>query len=102
MSLVGPRPLPLAYVDRYSEAQRRRLSARPGITGWAQVHGRNNVPWDERFELDVWYVQYATASVDLKVMLRTVASIVSRQGVAARGHVTMPEFDPQDVEAHWK
>lgn len=92
MSLVGPRPLPTAYVDRYSDRQRRRLDARPGITGWAQVNGRNATSWPERLEHDVWYVEHASLRVDLRILLRTVAIAFRRDGVAADDHVTMREF----------
>jgi lipopolysaccharide/colanic/teichoic acid biosynthesis glycosyltransferase len=92
MSLVGPRPLPMAYLDRYSESQRRRLEAKPGITGWAQVNGRNSTTWPERLAFDVWYVDHATLLVDLRILARTVAIALGRSGVSAEGHATMPEF----------
>ena len=92
MSLVGPRPLPTAYVERYSERQRCRLDASPGITGWAQVNGRNATSWPERLEHDVWYVEHASFRVDLKILMLTVRTAVRRDGVAAEGHVTMREF----------
>ncbi|MFW2334722.1 sugar transferase [Ilumatobacter sp.] len=92
MSLVGPRPLPMVYVDRYSERQRRRLDARPGITGWAQVNGRNATSWPERLEHDVWYVEHASPRVDLRILVLTVRTALRRDGVAAEGHVTMREF----------
>lgn len=92
MSLVGPRPLPTAYVDRYSDRQRRRLEARPGLTGWAQVNGRNALDWPERLEHDVWYVDHASLKVDLAILRRTVAMVLRRDGVAAEGEATMAEF----------
>ena len=92
MSLVGPRPLPTAYTDRYSDRQRRRLEARPGLTGWAQVHGRNTVDWPERLEHDVWYVENASWRVDMEVIRRTVSMVLRRDGVAADGEATMTEF----------
>ena len=92
MSLVGPRPLPTAYVDRYSPEQRRRLEATPGITGWAQVNGRNAVDWDERLQLDVWYVDHVSLALDLRILWRTVRQVLSGHGVSAEGHATMPEF----------
>lgn len=92
MSLIGPRPLPVAYRDRYDERQRRRLDARPGLTGWAQVHGRNTVDWAERFELDVWYVDHASIRLDLSIIRRTVAMVLRRDGVSADGEATMSEF----------
>lgn len=92
MSLVGPRPLPLAYIERYSTEQRRRLEAVPGITGWAQVNGRNTSSWPERLAHDVWYVDHASLTVDLRILARTVVTAVRREGVSAAGHVTMMEF----------
>jgi len=92
MSLIGPRPLPPAYDERYSPAQARRLAVRPGLTGWAQVNGRNAVSWPERLSLDGWYVEHATWRVDLTIVARTIGVLVSRRGVRAEGHATMPEF----------
>ena len=92
MSLVGPRPLPMVYVDRYSERQRRRLEALPGITGWAQVNGRNAISWPERLEYDVWYVENASLRLDLRIVAMTITTALRRDGVAADGHVTMQEF----------
>ena len=92
MSLVGPRPLIMAYLDRYSERQARRNEVRPGITGWAQVNGRNAVGWDERFEMDVWYVDNHSLWLDLRILWLTVLTVLRRDGVSAEGHATMPEF----------
>jgi lipopolysaccharide/colanic/teichoic acid biosynthesis glycosyltransferase len=92
MSLVGPRPLPVRYLDRYSPDQRRRLEVRPGISGWAQVNGRNRVGWDERFELDVWYVDHRSSRLDLTILARTVMAVVGRRGINAEGDRAMPEF----------
>ena len=92
MSLVGPRPLPVVYVERYSAEERRRLEALPGITGWAQVNGRNTSSWPERLEQDVWYVDNATFWLDLKILARTLMLAIRRDGVSADGHVTMHEF----------
>ncbi len=92
MSLVGPRPLLEEYLERYDEAQARRHEVRPGITGWAQVHGRNAVAWERRFELDVWYVDHVSLAVDLRILLATVREVVSGGGVTATGHATMPRF----------
>ena len=92
MSLVGPRPLPLAYLERYSPRQARRLEVRPGITGLAQVEGRNAVGWAERLELDVRYVERQSLGLDVAILIRTVALVLSGRGVAACGHATMPEF----------
>lgn len=92
MSLVGPRPLPMVYVDRYDSEQRRRLQTRPGITGWAQVNGRNATSWPERLANDVWYVDHASLRLDMRILALTVRTALRRHGVAAEGHVTMPEF----------
>lgn len=92
MSLVGPRPLLMKYLPLYSPEQSRRHEARPGITGWAQVNGRNSLDWPSRFTLDVWYVDNWRFGLDLKVLMMTVAKVVRRDGVSAEGHVTMPEF----------
>jgi sugar transferase EpsL len=92
MSLVGPRPLLPSYLDRYTWRQARRHEVRPGITGWAQVNGRNALSWDEKFELDVWYVDNQTFRLDLRILLMTVLQIVRRQGITSEGHATMPEF----------
>lgn len=92
MSLVGPRPLPLAYVPRYSASELRRLDVRPGITGWAQVRGRNALAWPEKLALDVWYVDHASVRLDLRIVLQTVRSVRHRDGISADGHATMPEF----------
>ncbi len=95
MSLVGPRPLLVQYLARYSAEQRRRHEVPPGLTGWAQVNGRNALSWESRFLLDVWYVDNRSLYLDLKILALTLASVVSRRGVSAHGHVTMPEFNPK-------
>lgn len=92
MSLVGPRPLLMEYLDRYTPEQARRHEVRPGITGWAQVHGRNAVTWEERFARDVWYVDHLSLRLDLGILARTVLAVLRRDGISARGHATMPEF----------
>ena len=92
MSLVGPRPLHCSYDARYSPAQKRRLEARPGITGWAQVNGRNALGWNDKFMLDVWYVDHLSFWLDLKIIFRTVAAVFAARGIAAEGAATMPEF----------
>jgi lipopolysaccharide/colanic/teichoic acid biosynthesis glycosyltransferase/glycosyltransferase involved in cell wall biosynthesis len=92
MSLVGPRPLLAKYLDRYSVEQMRRHMVRPGITGWAQINGRNALNWDQRFELDLWYVDHWSFWLDLSILARTVWQVVRREGVARPGHATMPEF----------
>lgn len=92
MSLVGPRPLFYRYVDRYDEEQARRLEVKPGLTSWAVVRGRNALSWEERFELDVWYVDNRSLTLDLKIILITVWKILKREGVSHEDHATMPEF----------
>lgn len=92
MAIVGPRPLPLRYVHRYSPHQRRRLDVRPGITGWSQVNGRNSLAWDERFDLDVWYVEHRSVRLDARILVRTVSTVIGRDGISHAGHPTMPEF----------
>ncbi|MEO8828663.1 sugar transferase [Lapillicoccus sp.] len=92
MSLVGPRPLLTAYLSRYSPEQARRHDVRPGLTGLAQVSGRNALSWDDRLALDVEYVERRSLGVDLRILCRTVAAVVRREGIAAEGSATMPEF----------
>jgi lipopolysaccharide/colanic/teichoic acid biosynthesis glycosyltransferase len=92
MSLVGPRPLLMEYLPLYSDTQRRRHEVRPGITGWAQVNGRNTVGWDERFRLDVWYVDHRTLWLDLRIMWMTVKKVLVREGISAKGEATMSKF----------
>jgi lipopolysaccharide/colanic/teichoic acid biosynthesis glycosyltransferase len=94
MSLVGPRPLLVAYLARYSAGEARRHEVRPGLTGWAQVNGRNATTWEERLKLDVWYVDNRTWALDARILLRTVALVLRREGVHAPGSATMPEFRP--------
>lgn len=96
MSLVGPRPLPIRYLDRYDQTQRRRLEMPPGITGLAQVRGRNLLSWEDRFALDVHYVDTWSPWGDLRLMAETVRAVIRREGVEAAGSVTMPEFRPVD------
>ncbi len=92
MSLVGPRPLLMRYLPRYNEKQRRRHEVRPGITGWAQINGRNALSWEEKFEHDVWYVDHASFGLDLKILFLTVFKVLRREGISADDHATMPEF----------
>jgi lipopolysaccharide/colanic/teichoic acid biosynthesis glycosyltransferase len=92
MSLVGPRPLLMQYLDRYTPEQARRHEAKPGITGWAQVNGRNALTWERKFELDVWYVDHRSLLLDLKILALTVAKVVRREGISAAGEATMQEF----------
>jgi lipopolysaccharide/colanic/teichoic acid biosynthesis glycosyltransferase len=99
MSFVGPRPLLVHYLDLYTPEQRRRHEVRPGITGWAQIHGRNALSWEEKFEHDVWYVRNVSLGTDLKILLRTAAQVLGRRGISAEGHVTMPEFTGSHEES---
>lgn len=92
MSLVGPRPLIIAYLERYTPEQARRHELRPGITGLAQVSGRNTLAWDERFKLDVQYVDSVSLALDLKILWLTFVAVLRRDGISAEGHATMPEF----------
>jgi lipopolysaccharide/colanic/teichoic acid biosynthesis glycosyltransferase len=92
MSLVGPRPLLMAYLDRYTPEQARRHAVRPGITGWAQVNGRNAIDWDEKFALDVWYVDNRTLRLDLQILFATVMQVVRRRDINSPEAATMPEF----------
>jgi len=96
MSLIGPRPLTVRYLPRYSSRQARRHEVRPGITGWAQVNGRNAVDWPQRFEMDVWYVENLSLWLDLKIAARTLLAAVTGRGVSPSGSATMPEFLGQD------
>lgn len=92
MSLVGPRPLLVRYLPLYSEEQARRHNVRPGITGWAQVNGRNAISWEEKFRLDIWYVENKSFLLDLKILLLTVKKVFVKEGISAEQHATMPEF----------
>lgn len=92
MSLVGPRPLLMEYLPLYSPRQARRHEVRPGITGWAQVNGRNAISWDEKFELDVWYVEHRSLLLDLRILIMTLAGYLRQGNIAHAGHATMPKF----------
>ena len=98
MALVGPRPLPTRYLPRYSPEQARRHEVRPGITGWAQVNGRNALSWDEKFQLDVWYVDHQSLFLDLKILLITVFRAAKRDGINHPGSDTMDEFLAPSLE----
>ncbi|MBA3447234.1 MAG: sugar transferase [Pseudaminobacter sp.] len=93
MSLVGPRPLLIEYLPLYSPEQARRHRVRPGVTGWAQINGRNALTWDEKFELDIWYVDNQSFWLDLKILLRTAAKVLRRSDISAKGEATMPRFE---------
>ena len=92
MSLVGPRPLLVKYLPLYSKEQRRRHLVPPGLTGWAQINGRNTIGWGQKFSLDVWYVDNRTLWIDLKILFQTLWTVVSRQGISSQGEATMSEF----------
>lgn len=92
MSIVGPRPLLMEYLPLYNERQNLRHKVRPGITGWAQINGRNALSWQEKFELDAWYVENRTFLLDLKIIALTIVKVFKRDGVSANGEVTMPKF----------
>ncbi|WP_448871381.1 sugar transferase [Desulfobulbus propionicus] len=92
MSLVGPRPLLMEYLPLYSPEQARRHEVRPGLTGWAQVNGRNTLSWEEKFALDIWYVDNRSLWLDFQIIFRTIRKVVSREGINAQGEATMPRF----------
>jgi lipopolysaccharide/colanic/teichoic acid biosynthesis glycosyltransferase len=92
MSFVGPRPLLPQYLDRYTPEQARRHEVKPGLTGWAQVCGRNGLSWDDRLALDVWYVDHRSLALDLRILARTLPAVTSRRGISAPGFATMPEL----------
>jgi len=92
MSLVGPRPLLMEYLDRYTPEQARRHEVKPGITGWAQVNGRNALGWEQKFAMDVWYVDHRSLRLDAKIILRTIGKVLARDGISAAGEATMPRF----------
>jgi lipopolysaccharide/colanic/teichoic acid biosynthesis glycosyltransferase len=92
MSLVGPRPLLMEYMPLYTPEQHRRHDVRPGLTGWAQIHGRNDTSWEDRLARDVWYVDHRSFWLDLTILVRTVTQVLLCRGVSAEGHVTMPRF----------
>lgn len=92
MSLIGPRPLLVKYIPLYDDFQKRRHDIRPGITGWAQVNGRNAISWEQKFEYDVWYVDHVSFKVDVKILLMTVSKVLKREGVSSDTCITMEEF----------
>ncbi len=92
MSLVGPRPLLMEYLDLYTDEQKRRHLVRPGITGWAQVNGRNSISWEEKFKLDVWYVDNHNFYLDIKILFMTIISVFKSTGITQEGHVTAEKF----------
>lgn len=98
MSLVGPRPLLMQYLPLYSPEQARRHEVRPGVTGWAQINGRNAISWEEKFKLDVWYVDNRSFWLDIKILLLTVKKVFVKEGISADGHVTIAPFTGQEQQ----
>ena len=96
MSLVGPRPLLMQYLERYTPDQRRRHEVKPGVTGWAQVNGRNALAWEEKFRLDLWYVDNWSLALDIRILLLTLRQVLRRDGISHPGEATMAEFRPAD------
>ena len=99
LSLVGPRPLLVRYLPRYTPEQARRHEVLPGITGWAQINGRNAISWDAKFALDVWYVDHWSLALDAKILALTALKVLRRDGISSTGHATMPEFMGSVVQA---
>ena len=104
MSLIGPRPLLVRYLDRYNEEQHHRHDVRPGLTGYAQAHGRNSVSWEDKFVMDVWYTKNVTFINDVKIILDTIKTVLTHEGISSETSVTMEEFmgTPEGVEAVWR
>ena len=104
MSLIGPRPLLVRYLPRYNEEQRHRHDVRPGLTGYAQAHGRNGVSWEDKFAMDVWYTKHITFVGDMKILLDTLRAVWKKEGISSGSSVTMEEFmgTPEGVVAEWK
>jgi sugar transferase EpsL len=98
MSLVGPRPLLMEYLDRYTPEQARRHEVKPGITGWSQINGRNTLTWEDKFTLDVWYVDNYSLLLDIKILWMTFIKVLRREGISADGHATMPKFMGSDKD----
>ncbi len=98
MSLVGPRPLLVDYLPLYNETQRKRHDVKPGITGWAQVNGRNGISWEQKFENDVWYVQHVTFLLDLKIIIRTVGKVFKSEGISSSSSATMEKFSGTTIK----
>ncbi|AFM25482.1 sugar transferase [Desulfomonile tiedjei] len=100
LSIVGPRPLLMQYLDRYTPEQMRRHEVKPGITGWAQVNGRNALSWEEKFRLDVWYVDHWSLWLDFRILARTLLMVISGKGLTQEGHATMEEFMGTCCDSH--
>ena len=103
MSIIGPRPLLVRYLDRYNEEQHHRHDVRPGLTGYAQAHGRNSLSWEDKFAMDVWYTKNVTLINDIKILFATVTTVLKREGINSESSATMEEFmgTPKDVVANW-
>lgn len=104
MSLIGPRPLLVRYLDRYNEEQHHRHDVRPGLTGYAQAHGRNSVSWEDKFAMDVWYTKNVTFINDVRIILDTIKTVLTHEGISSETSVTMEEFmgTPEGVKATWR
>lgn len=104
MAIIGPRPLLVRYLDRYNEEQRHRHDVRPGLTGYAQAHGRNAVSWEDKFAMDVWYTTHITLVEDIKIIIDTVKSVLKHEGISSETSATMEEFmgTPECISAKWK
>ena len=104
MAIIGPRPLLVRYLDRYNEEQRHRHDVRPGLTGYAQAHGRNAVSWEDKFAMDVWYTTHITLVEDIKIIIDTVKSVLKHEGISSETSATMEEFmgTPKGISAKWK
>jgi len=104
MSLIGPRPLLVRYLDRYNEEQHHRHDVRPGLTGYAQAHGRNSVSWEDKFAMDIWYTKNVTFINDVKIILDTIKTVLTHEGISSETSVTMEEFmgTPEGVKATWR
>lgn len=94
MSIVGPRPLLMKYIDRYTPEQNKRHAVKPGLSGWAQINGRNTISWEKKFKLDVWYVENQSFWLDLKIIAITIKKVIFQEGISALGEATMPEYNP--------
>ncbi|RPA70328.1 sugar transferase [Cyclobacteriaceae bacterium YHN15] len=99
MSLVGPRPLLMEYLPLYNSDQKRRMDLKPGITGWAQVNGRNAIPWPEKFRMDIWYIDNQSFWLDLKIIFLTLKKVISREGISHENEVSMPKFKGNDLSS---
>lgn len=104
MSIVGPRPLLVRYLDRYSKEQHRRHEVRPGLTGYAQAHGRNDLSWENKFAMDLWYIKHVSFLTDVQILFDTIKSVIRREGINSQTATTMEEFKgtPEGVEATWR